>query len=83
METAPWSAATVCKTVGTQRGNNCIPTREVGIRMNRFAHVANQKAVPFACLMRKSTEDHHGHSRTAPQAWRPGLTHVSRVAEET
>ena len=30
-----------------------------------------------------STEDHHGYSRTAPQASRPGLTQVSWVAEET
>ena len=31
--------------------------------------------------MKRSRERYHGHSRTTPQALRPGLTHVSRVAE--
>jgi hypothetical protein len=39
----------VCKTAGTHSGNSCILTREVGIRMNRVAHVADQKAMPLAC----------------------------------
>jgi hypothetical protein len=30
-----------------------------------------------------STESCYGHSRTTPQASRPGLAHVSQVAEET
>ena len=41
----------VCKTAGTHSGNSCILTREVGIRMNRVAHVADQKAMPFASPM--------------------------------
>jgi len=40
-------------------------------------------AVPLTCPMRWSAEGCHGHYRTTPQASRPGLTHVSRVAEET
>ena len=38
--------------------------------------------MPAACPMRWSTEGYHGHSRPTPQTWRPGLTHVSRAAEE-
>ena len=39
-------------------------------------------SVPAACPMRWSTEDHQGYSRTAPQASRPGLMQVGRVAPE-
>jgi hypothetical protein len=39
--------------------------------------------VPAPWPITWSTKGHHGHSRTAPQASRPGLTHVSQVAEET
>jgi hypothetical protein len=52
----------------------------------RVAHEAADLevlAVPLACPARWSAEGCHGHSRTTPQASRPGLTHVSRVAEET
>ena len=52
----------------------------------RVAHQAMDLkvlAVLLACPMRWSAEGCHGHSRTTPQASRPGLTHVSRVAEET
>jgi hypothetical protein len=55
----------------------------VGIPIIRVAHVTDQKAVPLACPMRRSTEGNHGHSRTAPQASRPGLTHVGHLMEET
>jgi hypothetical protein len=51
--------------------------------MIQVAQVTDQKAVPLACPMRWSTEGHHGHSRTALQVSRPGLTHVGKVAEET
>ncbi len=61
----------------------CIRTREIGIRMIRVAHVTDSTAVPLACPVRWSTEGHHGQSRTAPQALRPGLTHVGHVVEET
>ena len=43
----------------------------------------DQMAMPAACPARWSTEGYHGHSRTTAQAPRPGLTHVSQVAEET
>jgi hypothetical protein len=52
----------------------------------RVAHEAvdlKVLAVPLACPMRWSAEGCHGHSRTTPQASRPGLTHVSQLAEET
>jgi hypothetical protein len=40
-------------------------------------------AVPLACPMRWSAKVCHGHSRPTPQASRPGLTHLSRGAQET
>ena len=52
----------------------------------RVAHEAADLkvlAVPLACPMRWSAEGCHGHPRTTPQASRPGLTQVSRVADET
>ncbi len=52
----------------------------------RVAHEAADlkvPAVPLACPTRWSAKGCHGHSRTTPQASRPGLTHVSRGAEET
>ena len=38
--------------------------------------------VPAACPMRWTAKGCHGHSRTTPQAPRPGLTHC-QVLEET
>jgi len=60
-----------------------IRTREAGIPMIRAAQVTDQKTVPLACPIRWTAEGHQGHSRTAPQASRPGLTHVSQAAGET
>jgi hypothetical protein len=45
--------------------------------------VRDEESLPAKCLMRWSTEGHHGRSRTTLQAPRLGLTHVSHVAEET
>jgi hypothetical protein len=53
------------------------------IRVDQDAADLKVLAVPLACPMRWSAEGSHGHSRTTPQASRPSLTHVSRVAEET
>ena len=52
----------------------------------RVAHEAvdlKMLPVPLACPMRWSAEGCHGHFRTTPRASRPGLIHVSRVAEES
>jgi hypothetical protein len=54
----------------------CIWTGVVGMPIIRVAHKAvdlKVLAVPLACPMRWSAENCHGHSRTTPQASRPGL----------
>ena len=53
------------------------------IRVTHDAVGLKPLAVPLACPMRWAAEGCHGHFRTTPRAPRPGLTHVSRVAEET
>jgi hypothetical protein len=65
---------------------HCIQTQVVGMPIIRVAHDAGDLktlAVPLAYPMRSAAEGYHGHSRTTPQASRPGLTHVSRAVEET
>ena len=74
---------------GTRRldgSKRCTWTQVLGTPIIRVAHEAvdlKVLAVPLACPMRWSAEGCHGNSRTALQASRPGLTHVSRAAEET
>jgi hypothetical protein len=45
--------------------------------------VRDQEAVPSACPMKWSTKGYDSHSRTTPQASRPGFTYMSLFAKET
>ena len=51
--------------------------REIGLAASGAVNV------PATCPIGWSVEGYHGHSRTTLQTPRPGLTHMSKAAEET
>ena len=52
------------------------------IRVDHEAAELKVLAVPLPCPMSRSAGGCQGHHRTPPQASRPGLMHVSGVAED-
>lgn len=81
-----------CVTAAKPLGNACPvrttlecrpSTRTATDGPGRSAYSYGLEVVAAACPMRWSTGAYDGHSRTTPQASRSGLTHVSRVAQET
>jgi len=77
------STATFPLTVGTKHDRQHTDLAGTAAKHPAAPLVRDEGLMPAACPMGRSRERYHGHSRTTPQASQPGLTHVSRVAEET